>query len=84
MAFTAISFHKIVSKQIKKNLRRCFYSINDCPAPCISNSCIKIKINLNFIFTLFCGASKSFKPFKAPQKCENKISLLVRDWDGKG
>ena len=30
MAFTAISFHKIVTKPIKKNLRRCFYSINDC------------------------------------------------------
>ena len=27
---------------------------------CISQSCIKIKINLNFYFHTFCGASKGF------------------------
>ena len=39
------------------------------PVPCISKSCIEIKIKLNFIFTLLCGASKGFmKAFKAPQR----------------
>ena len=46
------------------------------PAPCISDNCIKIKINLNFIFTLLFGASKGFmkdlkafiKSFEAPQR----------------
>ena len=46
------------------------------PTPFISESCIKIKINLNFIFTLLCGASKGFrkafkafiKPFEAPER----------------
>ena len=50
------------------------------PALCISKSCIKIKINLMFIFTLVCDASKSsskrfmkackafIKPFEAPQR----------------
>ena len=44
------------------------------PALCISKSCIKIKIN--FLFSLLCGASKSFmkafkafiNPFDAPEK----------------
>ena len=44
--------------------------------PFISESCIEIKIELNFIFTLLCGASKGFmkafkafiKPFEAPQR----------------
>ena len=31
------------------------------PAACISESCIEIKLNLNFIFTLLGGASKGFK-----------------------
>ena len=36
---------------------------------CISQSYIEIKINLNFNFTLICGASKAFmKPFEAPQR----------------
>ena len=46
------------------------------PALYISESCIKIKINLNFIFTLLCetstGSMKAFKafikPFEAPQR----------------
>ena len=39
------------------------------PTPCISESCIEIKINLNFYFTLLCGASKGFMkvPFEVPQ-----------------
>ena len=28
----------------------------------------KKKINLNFIFTLLCGALKGFMPFEAPQR----------------
>ena len=45
------------------------------PAPCISESYIKIRINWIFVFTLLCAASKGFlkafraflKPSKAPQ-----------------
>ena len=38
--------------------------------PCISESCIEIKIKLNFDFTLLCGASIGFmKAFKAFIKC---------------
>ena len=34
--------------------------------PCISESCIEIKIKFSFYFTLLCGASKGFmKVFKA-------------------
>ena len=48
------------------------------PAPYISGSCIKIKTNVNFYFTLLCGASKGFmksleafkKPFEALQRME--------------
>ena len=35
-------------------------SIVYCPTPCISGSCIEIKINLIFILTLLCGVSKGF------------------------
>ena len=40
------------------------------PAPCISESCIKIKINSSFHFHTFCGVSfKTFiKPFEAPHR----------------
>ena len=47
------------------------------PVPCISESCIKIKIKLIFFFfTLLCGASKGFmmafkafiKSLEAPQR----------------
>ena len=57
------------------------------PVPCISETCIEIKIKLNFHFhTSF----KAFiKPFEASQRSVKiKISLnfflFVRDWDGKG
>ena len=65
------------------------------PAPCISESCVKI-INLIFIFTLPCGASKFFwkslRIYKifwgTTKKCENnnvsQFSLFVRNRDGKG
>ena len=40
------------------------------PILCISENCIKIKVNLNFIFTLLYGASegfmKAFKTFMKP------------------
>ena len=44
--------------------------------PNVIMEAIEIKIELNFIFTLLCGASKGFmkafkvfiKPFEAPQK----------------
>ena len=38
------------------------------PAPCISESCIKIEVNLNFYFpsSLWCMAL--MKPFKAPKR----------------
>ena len=46
------------------------------PAPCISESCIKIKINLNFYFhtSLWClrrsyeGFKAIIKTFEAPQR----------------
>ena len=41
-------------------------SFSTLPTFCIVESSIEIKINLNFIFTLLCGASKGFmKAFKA-------------------
>ena len=54
------------------------------PAPFISESCMKIKIYLIFIFTILCGAStglmKAFKafikPFETPQR-SMKIKLCV-------
>ena len=37
--------------------------------PNVIMEAIEIKIELNFIFTLLCGASKGFmKAFKAPQR----------------
>ena len=60
------------------------------PVRCISESCIKIKINLIFIIIL-CHTSKSFmkafkafmQPFETAKKCENKklshFFLFVRD-----
>ena len=46
------------------------------PAPCISETYIKMKITQIFIFTRLCGASEGFmkaikafiKPFEAPQR----------------
>ena len=43
------------------------------PTPYISESCIQIKINLNFYFTLLSGASEGYmkafiKPFEAPHR----------------
>ena len=38
-------------------LGRFYSTLND---PCISESCIEIKIKSNFYFTLLCGASKGF------------------------
>ena len=39
---------------------------------CISGICIKIKVNLNFMFKPLCGASEAFKAiiklFEAPQR----------------
>ena len=54
------------------------------PVPCISESCIKIKTNLNFYFhtSLWClkkfyEGFKSLKPFEAPQKSVKiKIKLI--------
>ena len=38
------------------------------PVPCISKSCIEIKIKLNFYFHFFVVPQKAFiKPFEAPQ-----------------
>ena len=66
------------------------------PILCISKSCIKIKIKLNFYFhtSLWChnrfyegqGLHKTF--WGTTKKCENEnltyIFLFVWDWDGKG
>ena len=49
--------------------------------PFVSESCIEIKIELHFIFTLLCDASKGFmkafkafiKPFEAQQSVKIKI-----------
>ena len=54
------------------------------PVPCIIESCIEIKIKLNFYFHTSLGASKSFrkafkafiKPFEAPQRSE-KIKIWI-------
>ena len=59
------------------------------PDPFISESCIKIKINLNFLFSYFFIVPKAFiKPFEATQKSVKiKIKLFflfLRDRDGKG
>ena len=62
-------------------------------APCISESCIKIKTNLNFYFTLLCGPSKGFmkalkafiKSFEAPQRSVKiKIKLVFFSSSGIG
>ena len=66
-------------------------------APCVSESYLKIKINLNFYFALLCGASKGFmkaskafiKPFERPQRSVKikiliNFSFFVGDRDGKG
>ena len=48
---------------------------------------IKIKNDIIFIFTLFCGASEKFDLFEAPKKCENKkiMSLFpLLHWENKG
>ena len=64
--------------------------------PCISESCIEIKIKLKiFISTFLCGASKGFlkalkafiRPSEAPQrsvKIKITLFLFVRDWHRKG
>ena len=52
------------------------------PVLCISESCIEIKINLNFYFKLLCDAPKDFmvfnafiKPFEAPQRSVKNENL---------
>ena len=65
-----------------------FQIIFNLPARCISESSVKTKINLNFIFALLCGISKGFhkktlkafiKASEAPQRSVkikiNKIEL---------
>ena len=52
-------FLKLALRYGTKNLKRFRY--RDVPVPCISESFIKIKINLIFFFTLLCGASKGFR-----------------------
>ena len=46
---------------------------NSLPVLYISESCIKVKINLNFIFTRLCGASKDLHKtcWGTTKKCEN-------------
>ena len=78
----------------QKTLSTFSNSILTLPTPWISESCIKIKINLNFYFHTFFGASKGFmktfkaftKPFKAPQKNKNLswFFLFILEWNGKG
>ena len=57
-----MSCEKIVSQEINLNT-----SVNvhlrdslTLPAPWISESCIEIKINLNFYYTLLCDVCKGF------------------------
>ena len=66
----------------------CFLTL---PVPCISESCIEIKIKLNFYFhtSLWClkqNALKAFiKPFEAPKrKVKIKISLIFFYSSGTG
>ena len=59
-----------------KMMKNAFYFTLTLNVPCISDSCIEIKIKLNFYFTLLCGASKGFtkalkafiKHFAAPKR----------------
>ena len=54
-----------------------YYYILTLPVPCISESCIEIKLKLNFYFhaSLWCpkrfyeGLKAFIKPFEAPQRC---------------
>ena len=49
------------------------------PVPCISESCIKIKIKLNFYFDTSLWCLKRFLPFEAPQRSV-KIKIEVSDY----
>ena len=56
------------------------------PSPCISEICIKIKINLIFISKFLCSASKGFmKAFEATQKSvKMKIQVIFLSSSGNG
>ena len=56
--FLKIAFNRTNFRNI---LKITFVEMLTPPAACISESCIEIKLNLNFIFTLLGGASKGFK-----------------------
>ena len=59
---------KKLSLQQKKSIFKLQPTILIFPARCISENCIKMKINLNFYFKLlFCGASKAKRKNK-PKK----------------
>ena len=47
------------SDWVLKLIKRCFFQLT-LPLLYISESCIEIKINLNFCFPTFFGASKGF------------------------
>ena len=77
MAFFPSPNHILKLKAPDQLQSACKESLLILPEPGILESCIKIKINLNFVFTpLLWGPSKGFmkafkaiiKPFEAPQR----------------
>ena len=70
--------------ELSTYFRLIFAPILTFPAGCISESCIKIKINLNFYFhtSLWCrkrfyDTTKPFKPYKTPHKKSENKNLIV-------
>ena len=81
--------------RVSKDLRpRNSLSFSAIKVPCISESYIEVKIKLIFIFTLLCGAAKSFlktfraliKPFEAPQRSVKIFNFIFfsSSWIGTG
>ena len=67
------TLNKFISTKVFSCCSSFSWTILTHPAPCISESCIKIKIYLNFYFQT---SFKAFiKPFDAPQRSA-KIKIL--------
>ena len=79
-----------VYQEVREKSSACL-SLLTLSVPCISKSCIEIKVKLNF--HTFCGASKDFmkaiktfiKPFEAPQRSvKTKFNLIFFYSSGTG
>ena len=70
---------KKLSLQQKKSIFKSQPSILNFPARCISENCIKMKTNLNFIFKLLlCGASKTKRKNKQTKK---NLMYSIDSWE---